>query len=200
MIPVKILCGCGQKYAFDTEPVNGQMATTIACPVCGADGTAAANLVISQTLAAQASPPAPPPVARLRTVMAATPVASPAMAAPPSIRPASPAPAKASGEFNLGLGFLGAIVGAAIGVGAMYGFYEWAGFRFPLLGCGIGILTGFGARLLGRGTGSTLGIIAGVIALISVVGTLYLMYGEFPIISIISVAVSVSFAYRLSSS
>jgi hypothetical protein len=32
-----------------------------------------------------------------------------------------------------------------------------------------------------------------------VVGTLYLMYGVFPIVSIISVAVSVSFAYRISS-
>jgi len=31
------------------------------------------------------------------------------------------------------------------------------------------------------------------------VGTLYLMYGEFPIVSIISVVVSVSVAYRISS-
>ncbi len=94
---------------------------------------------------------------------------------------------------------MGAFIGALVGVGAMYGFYEWAGFRFPLLGVGIGVLTGFGARILYKGTDNTLGIISGVIALVAVVGTLYLMYGMFPIISLISVAVSVSMAYRISS-
>jgi len=64
---------------------------------------------------------------------------------------------------------------------------------------GIGVLTGLGAKLLGRGTDSTLGYISGAIALVSVVGTLFLMYGTFPVISIISVAVSVSMAYRISS-
>ena len=81
----------------------------------------------------------------------------------------------------------------------MYGFYEGAGFRFPLLGVGIGVLTGFGAKILYKGTENTLGIISGGIALIAVVGTLYLMYGTFPVISIISVVVSVSLAYRISS-
>ena len=60
MIPIKIQCGCGQKYAFDVEPVNGQMATAIACPVCGIDGTPVANQILSQTLAAPAPAPAPP--------------------------------------------------------------------------------------------------------------------------------------------
>jgi hypothetical protein len=59
---------------------------------------------------------------------------------------------------------------------------------------------GLGARLLYKGTANTLGIISGVIALVAVVGTLFLMYGTFPIISIISVVVSVSMAYRISSS
>lgn len=60
MIPVKIECGCGQHYAFDVEPVNGRMASTVACPVCGLDGTEAANTIIAQTLAAQTAE-APPP-------------------------------------------------------------------------------------------------------------------------------------------
>lgn len=50
-IPIKIQCGCGQRYAFDVEPVDGCMAWPIACPVCGVDGTAAANDYIAQTLA-----------------------------------------------------------------------------------------------------------------------------------------------------
>ena len=52
MIPIKIQCGCGQRYAFDAEPVDGRMGAPVACPVCGADGTAAANDVIAQSLAA----------------------------------------------------------------------------------------------------------------------------------------------------
>jgi hypothetical protein len=117
---------------------------------------------------------------------------------PPPL-PIAEAPPKVTGEFNLGLGILGAFLGASVGVGIMYGFYEWAGFRFPLLGVGIGVLTGYGARLLFKGTDSSLGFISGGIAMIAVVGTLYLMYGTFPILSILSVVVSVSMAYRIAS-
>jgi len=48
MVPIKIECGCGQHYAFDAEPVNGRLASTVACPTCGADGTDAANAVIAR--------------------------------------------------------------------------------------------------------------------------------------------------------
>ena len=204
MIPVKIQCDCGQKYAFEAEPVNGRMASTVTCPSCGTDGTAVANEIIARTL-----PPQP-------AILPASPSGMRLAATPPPIRPDSPSQPSAlptartfpvpqpapqvAGEFNLGLGILGAFLGAAVGVGAMFGFFEWAGFRFPLLGVGIGVLTGFGARLLYKGTDNTLGIISGGIALLAVVGTLFLMYGTFPIISIISVAVSVSMAYRIASS
>jgi hypothetical protein len=46
-VAIKIECPCGQHYAFDVEPVGGQMPTAIACPTCGADGTTAANEFIS---------------------------------------------------------------------------------------------------------------------------------------------------------
>jgi hypothetical protein len=193
MIPIKLQCGCGQKYAFEVEPVNGQMENAIACPICGVDGTSAANEMIALTLVAQ-----PPPLAGgLRTaptsVRAEAPI-RPAMRAVPAV-----ASQAAKQSNNLGLGILGAVIGALVGVGVMYGFYQFAGFRFPLLGVGIGVLTGFGARTLYHGTDNSLGIISGVIALVAVVGTLFLMYGTFPIISIISVAVSVSMAYRIAS-
>jgi hypothetical protein len=197
MVPIKIQCGCGQKYAFDVEPVNGRMTSAVACPICGVDGTTAANEMIAQTLVAQpAAPPPPPPITRLRPVSTSVHTTVPERPVARAVPEASP---KKTSEFNLGLGILGAFIGALVGAGAMYGFYEWAGFRFPLLGVGIGVLTGFGAKLLYKGTDSTLGIISGGIALIAVVGTLYLMYGTFPVISIISVVVSVSLAYRISS-
>jgi hypothetical protein len=120
------------------------------------------------------------------------------------MRPPAPLAGKASrpkpaGEGNLGLGVLGARLGAGVGTGLMYGFFLLTGLRFPLLGVGIGALTGFGAKLLYKGTGSTLGIVSGAFALLAVVGVLFLIYGQFPVFNIISVVVSVSFAYRVAS-
>jgi len=201
---IKLLCNCGQKFKFDVEPVNGQMPFTVNCPVCGADGTAAANAMLAQGVSL--TPPVPvaaPAASRLQIKLPGQPEAPP-VAPPPIVAARTRAPAmaattppKAAGEFNLGLGILGALLGAGLGVGIMYGFYEWAGFRFPLLGVGIGALTGYGAKLLYKGTHSTLGAVSGGIALLAVVGTLYLMYGTFPVVSIISVIVSVT--YRIAS-
>ncbi len=75
MIPVKIECGCGQRYAFDVEPVNGRMPASVVCPVCGADGTAAANESIAQALAARPQTTAAAPSMRLRP--ATPPIAPP---------------------------------------------------------------------------------------------------------------------------
>lgn len=103
-------------------------------------------------------------------------------------------------RFNMGRGILGALLGAGVGVGAMFAFYAFAGFRFPLLGVGIGILTGFCAKKLFKGGDKTLGMISAGIALVAVVATLFLMYGDFPMMNIISVLVSASVAYRIASS
>lgn len=59
-IPVKIQCGCGQRYAFDVEAAGELRPNSVACPVCGADGTPAANVVIAQALAAAVAPVAAP--------------------------------------------------------------------------------------------------------------------------------------------
>jgi hypothetical protein len=82
VITVKIQCGCGQKYAFDVEPVNGRMSSSVACPVCGADGTDAANEIIAKSLAAQTEA-APNFGAKLRT-------ATPTARAVPPVSPAIP--------------------------------------------------------------------------------------------------------------
>ncbi len=97
------------------------------------------------------------------------------------------------------LGSVGAVLGAGVGGGIMLAIWQFAGFRFPLLGVGIGFLTGLGARLLARGADNALGGISAGLAAASVVGTLYLIYGEFPMLNIISVIVSVSIAYRTAS-
>jgi hypothetical protein len=56
MVNIKIICGCGQKYAFDVHPLNGRMPASVQCPVCGMDGTAAANEIMARTRGAQPQP------------------------------------------------------------------------------------------------------------------------------------------------
>ncbi len=213
---LKVVCQCGQKYKFDVEPVNGQMPFAVNCPVCNADGTATANTLLAQTFSSQ--PPSIPeeiaesrataiPAGGLRINKAPNESAVPNPIAPPASVPRTNVPSrplapalqnvKPVNEFNLGLGILGAVLGAALGAGLMYGFFVWADFRFPLMGTGIGALAGFGARLLYKGTDTTLGIIAGCIALLATAGTLYLMYGDVAGLFIISMVVSVSLAYKI---
>jgi uncharacterized protein YxjI len=61
---IKIQCGCGTKYKFDVEPVNGRMPVRVQCPNCASDGTTDANQQIAQIFpaATASSPPPPPPV------------------------------------------------------------------------------------------------------------------------------------------
>ena len=73
MIEVKVECPCGQHYAFDVEPVNGQMPNAVTCPACGTEGTAAAN----ESIARQSPPPAKPAV-RLSTHAESSPASAPA--------------------------------------------------------------------------------------------------------------------------
>src|SRR5438105_1867268 len=81
MIPIKIQCECGQRYAFEVEPVHGRMPYAVACPACGVDGTAAANDIIAQSMPAETpNPPAPDK--------------APPMVIAPSVIRASPTPAR----------------------------------------------------------------------------------------------------------
>jgi hypothetical protein len=105
---------------------------------------------------------------------------------------------RTSGEFNFGLGVTGAVGGAIVGMGLMYVFYATTGMRFPLLGCGTGLLSGLAARCLFKGTDHTLGIISAVASVMGVLGALVLMYGvDFSPLNIISVVVSASVAYKI---
>ncbi len=221
MTELKLQCDCGQKYKFDVEPVNGQMPFRVTCPICGVDGTAKANVLLQSqappafvAAALAAAPPTPPPVPvsaglRINTAPPPAPAAAapaaqagqryPAAGMPRNPMAARPPQPKAAANSNLLLGVVGALVGAAIGGGLMFGFAAMTGIRFPLLGTGVGALTGLGARILYRGTDTALGAISGGLAAVATVGSLYLIYGEFPILNIISVLVSISVAYRVAS-
>jgi hypothetical protein len=195
-LELKVVCNCGQKYKFEVEPANGRMPFAVSCPVCGVDGTPLANAILTQSFPrAAAAAVAPAPVAT---------------AAPPAIIPppiaAAPKPgqlagvltkAKSPGEGKLGLGIAGAVIGAAVGGSLMYGFFEMANFRFPLMGTGIGALAGLGARLLYKGRGSTLAGVTAGIALAATAGTLYLIFQEMAGQFAFSIIASASVAYKI---
>ncbi|MGD0207697.1 MAG: hypothetical protein ABSC89_08855 [Verrucomicrobiota bacterium] len=98
MIELKVQCDCGQKYKFDVDPINGQMPFTVACPVCGADGTEKANALLQQMLPELAAQPAEPPVPvvtqpRLRissSLPATSPASPPPLAPVPAVAPPPP--------------------------------------------------------------------------------------------------------------
>lgn len=92
MLSIKVQCACGQRFAFDVEPLNGRMPSAVACPVCGADGTAAANQIIAQKLAAQpAMAMAAAPVAVAAPALAVPTARVPAPTLTPTARVAAPA-------------------------------------------------------------------------------------------------------------
>jgi hypothetical protein len=66
-IPIKIICPCGQKYAFEVYPEEGRMPVPVACPVCQRDGTEYANRIISKVLNGETRHLPPPSVNALLT-------------------------------------------------------------------------------------------------------------------------------------
>ncbi len=64
---IKIVCGCGTKYKFDVEPLEGRMPWPVRCPSCGVDGTAQANEIIQAGSPAPVSSPSVPVAPPLAT-------------------------------------------------------------------------------------------------------------------------------------
>ncbi len=94
---IKVQCDCGQKFKFEVEPVQGQMPFRVNCPVCGADGTARANVLLQQLLPPTPipSPSAPPPPPPAPAAMRPTGLSINRPHTPP---PATPALAAAGAE------------------------------------------------------------------------------------------------------
>ncbi len=207
---LKVVCQCGQKYKFDVEPVQGRMPYAVTCPICNIDGTASANALLAQSAPPAiapmpVAPPPPPPPPPISGGLRITHAAPPATEAPAGMTAHAIAPpplgakVKVAGEFNLGLGITGAVAGAGVGAGLLLAFDHFAGFRFPLTGVVVGALSGYLGRLLGKGGNTTLGIVSAVVSAAAVSATLFLIYGEIPPITIISIVIGTSFAWRIAS-
>ena len=211
-IPVRIDCACGQPYSFDVEPVDGRFDGTVQCPSCGVDGTAATNEIVQAALLKAAAKPSlgglrvsshahtPPPAAS--AAPAPAPSVPPAEAPARRPFPAAAAPAArsdASGEFNWPGGILGAFLGAGVGAGIVIAVAQTAGFVIPLPGLLIGAVTGYGARLMFRGTDGKLGILSACVAVAAVAVALLVARGGFSVFNLISVFVGASFAHKIAS-
>lgn len=127
---IKVQCGCGTKYSFDVEPQNGVMPFTVNCPSCNTDGTAAANEMIAQTLAA-AQPrlrmrDAPPSAA-----IPPQPAAEPADLPPPQ-RPTGAAVKRLKAESRQtrwqGL-LIGLLLLIVLGLIGAWGWYNYVGSK-----------------------------------------------------------------------
>ncbi|MBI1841298.1 MAG: hypothetical protein HYR88_10685, partial [Verrucomicrobia bacterium] len=108
---IKILCGCGQKYAFEVEPADGRLECAVCCPVCGADGREAANAAMEQPFG-HVSAPSP----GLRIAAAKPP---PALSAPERAQRAESPPSRFSAEpkvrsLSLGLAIGGVALAALL--------------------------------------------------------------------------------------
>jgi len=185
---LKVECDCGQRYKFDVEPVHGRMPFPVNCPTCGADGTAKANALLQQSVGAAA----PPPIrvaavaggsAGLRVAAAAPPVlgAAPAASAgaagaPPPLRAIQAAGAKSrpGTAANYPLGAAGAVAAGFLAMLAWYFLIKLTGYEIGYAAWGVGVVTGLGARVLGRAGTTGLGVIAGACAFLAVIGGQFL--------------------------
>jgi hypothetical protein len=208
---LKVVCNCGQKYKFDVEPVEGVMPFTVNCPVCGVDGTNLANGLLAAaqpvTTRINKAPPLPRPVPVAAQVAATAPPAQRLTGAPGAMRQPAPAIPKylqtnqATANNNFALGILGALIGAVVAVALMVGFFMFTGFKFPLTGTLMGAVIGFGAKLMYRGTSSSLGGVAAAVAFVTILGTLYFMFGLFAVLltGFVSLVVGVALAFKIAS-
>jgi len=179
---VNVQCPCGQRFEFEVEPVNGQMPCEVACPTCGADGTALANAFIQEKLAAGAPAPVAAPVAapayRINRPASPGPAAaapSPAYSMPAQSAPAArkPAKAKVAGDGFL-KGVLGALIGGFIGMMGWFLLIKGTGYAIGYAAWGVGALTGVGARVVGAESSQRLGSVTAVFALIAIIGGQFL--------------------------
>ncbi len=112
--------------------------------------------------------------------------------------------AKDTTEFHLSRGVVGATLGAGLGWVLLVGVYLLFHFEFPFSFAGIGVLTGIGARIGYRGTSSTLGLIAALIYVGTLVLLVFMLVGPDRIALvfvslIISLIIGAVAAYRIAS-
>lgn len=180
MVEIKVLCPCGTKFKFDTEPVDRRIAAPVQCPSCGEDATALANAQLATLQPAQPvktglSIARPVPVVQAAPAPAVSEEGlEPLKSASPrksSLRPAVTLP---STEPSLPLAITGALVGGLLGMLIWYGVLRYTGISVGWIAWGVGAATGLGAKLFGRGGNTAFAAVAAITALVAILGGKYL--------------------------
>jgi hypothetical protein len=195
---IKVVCECGQKYAFDVEPQNGSMPGSVSCPICGKDGTGFANEQIRQKLAASGPAPAtaaPTPAAPggLRISRPSAPADAPAPPPPDPNAPSAPPPMPAAPAYtrsrafqpqaaekpepkeNIPMGLLGGVIAGAVAMVGWYYLTMATDKEFGIVAWLVGGMTGVGVRLLAHDGGPKLGYIAALCACLAILGGKFLV-------------------------
>ena len=204
---IKLECPCGQPFEFEAEPENNQMPCAIQCPACNADATELANRYIAENLPAPPSPvaaPAPIGLRINREVHAAPPAATaaPLTSAPEKISAPPKAPKPESSGDGFVKGALSALVGAVVGMLVWFFLIKATGYQIGWVAWGVGALTGFAARVVGAEGSVKLGVVAGALALLAIVGGQYLalrslMMTEFDKLAVVAYQVQVDYAKQV---
>lgn len=162
---------------FDTD-----MSPVLPSPAVNMPG-AGARIVLANPGAS--APPPPPPVGGLkinRAAQAAPP--PPPVAPPPGPRSSNPiaarsliqsaAAAEAGGDHRLNIrGVCGAVLGGFLGMLVWYFLISATESSWGIVAWGVGVVTGFGGRLLGKNPSLPLGIVCGACALAAI------LFGEY---------------------
>jgi hypothetical protein len=107
---------------------------------------------------------------------------------------------QATASNNFMLGILGAVIGAIVAIACMVGFYLATGLKFPLTGTLMGAVIGYGARLMYKGTSSSLGGVSAAVALVTIPSTLFLLFGPAALVlGLLSILVGTGMAFRIAS-
>jgi hypothetical protein len=175
---IRIECPCGQPFKFDVEPANGLLPHGLRCPACGTDATDQANAVISNHLVSQPEPAVavalpPPPAAPV-----STPSQYAKRAPGTGYSPAANKPRQRAGvgsdDRPFVYGVLGALAGAALGMLGWFLLIKFSGYEIGYAAWGVGALTGAGARVTGVRGRASLGLTAGLLAFVAIIGGQYL--------------------------
>jgi hypothetical protein len=164
------------KETLSSQPVSAAPAPPPPPPLAAPQP----KLRIGGTGGSTAAPPpitastnAPPPIAP--SAIAPPPIAPRPITAPGGIRPlGTTAVATPTVKGNFTLGVVGAVVGGIVGMFTWYFIYKSTGMRLGILALGVGALTGYGSKLLGRHHSNSMGLVTGGVALLCIFGAQFM--------------------------
>src|SRR5271165_264496 len=133
---ITVKCPCGSHYSFTESPVNGHLCFPVACPNCGADGTALANEYIRKSESGE--------LAREQELERRRTNSWWRRFLP---RPAAHKHSESPHQLRFGLGVVGALVGGFAGMMMWYGIGRSTGYEIGYVAWAVGAFAGLGARL-----------------------------------------------------